>query len=77
MSRIRKVLKIGGLVLGIVIVAAAVTLRVRYGGGEPYPDLTQGTPQILALDGDQTVNGHGDVVSEHTAWALLQQVAAG
>lgn len=28
------------IILLIVVVAGAATLRVRYGGGEPYPDLT-------------------------------------
>ncbi len=36
------------LFLAIVSLLAAVILRVRYGGGEPYPDLS--TPPLLAED---------------------------
>ena len=46
--------------------------------GQPYPDLlASGSPQILALNGKETVSGHGDVTTPHTAWALLQLVRAG
>ena len=44
--------------------------------GETYPDLTAAKPRIYGLNGgdNRLVNGHGDVVTAHTAWALLQQV---
>jgi hypothetical protein len=44
--------------------------------GEKYPDLAAAEPRIYGLNGgdNDLVNGHGDVVTAHTAWALLQQV---
>lgn len=47
--------------------------------GEAFPSLGAGAPAFYALDGgdNDTVMGHGDVVTPHTAWALLQQVRHG
>lgn len=44
--------------------------------GEAYPDLAAELPQIYGLNGgdNDTITGHGDVTTPHTAWALLQQV---
>jgi pimeloyl-ACP methyl ester carboxylesterase len=45
--------------------------------GAAYPALAPGGPHVIALDGEHTIGSHGDVVTAHTAWALLQQVLAG
>ncbi len=47
--------------------------------GEPFPPLDgSGAREILALDGSAgIVNGHGDVATPHTAWALWNQVVEG
>ena len=44
--------------------------------GVAYPTLTAPTPRVIGLDGEQTIDGHGNVATKHTAWALLQQVLA-
>lgn len=41
--------------------------------GSPYPDLPPET-QVLALKGDQFIDGHGGVRNVNTAWALFDQV---
>ncbi|MEM7481665.1 MAG: hypothetical protein AAF481_10865 [Acidobacteriota bacterium] len=44
--------------------------------GTDYPNLNSAEPGVLALEGSTLIGGHGDVVSEHTAWALFNQVRA-
>ncbi len=41
--------------------------------GTAYPSLDAGT-EIVGLQGDALIDGHGDVTTPHTAWALLHQV---
>ncbi|MCD5422689.1 hypothetical protein LRS71_24575 [Rhodococcus pyridinivorans] len=43
--------------------------------GEPY-ELTDGAPEVWAVNGSRTIGGHGDVVNDSTAWALFQLARA-
>lgn len=42
--------------------------------GKPYHELGRGGLKILALNGDRTIGGHGDVLNEFVWWALYEQV---
>jgi len=48
------------LFLIILLLAASITLRVRYGGGEAYPDLT--TPAILGEDALEEVLSYAEPI---------------
>jgi hypothetical protein len=41
--------------------------------GEPYEELANSSIDVLALLGDRTINGHGDVSNRSTWWALIEQ----
>lgn len=38
-------------------------------------DVTPGRVALIALDGEKTISGHGDVINEATSWALLNLLA--
>lgn len=40
---------------------------------EPYPELDRQDIKILALQGDRTISGHGDISNRSTWWALYEQ----